>query len=106
MLANVNLVTDLELLKFRGRVVVIGARGNIDFSPRLTMGKETSIMGCALASTTKDEWAEVRQRVTEGLEAGWLTPVVDKVYPLQKAATAHEDIIGSTGAMGNLVLEV
>ncbi|XP_043235805.1 quinone oxidoreductase-like isoform X2 [Amphibalanus amphitrite] len=106
MLANVNLATDLTLLRFRGRVVVIGSRGSIQIDPRLTMGPETSIMGCALAAVTKEEWEELDLRIGEGLEAGWMTPIVDKTYPLEQAGRAHEDIINSAGARGNIVLEV
>ncbi|XP_037078796.1 quinone oxidoreductase-like [Pollicipes pollicipes] len=85
MLANVNLARDLEMLQFRGRVIVIGSRGSITIDPRMTMAKESSIMGCALAATTKADWEEIRPRVLEGLEAGWLTPVVAKAYPLEQA---------------------
>ena len=52
MLANVNLDRDLTLLAPKGRVVVIGNRGRIEIDPRLTMGKETAILGTTLWSTT------------------------------------------------------
>ncbi len=41
-----------------------------------------------------------------GFEEGWLTPVVDKEYPLEQAAEAHRDIIESSGAKGKLVLAI
>ena len=54
MLANVNLNTDLQLLKSSvGRIVVIGNRGTIDINPRLLMAKETSICGVTLFSSTE-----------------------------------------------------
>ena len=54
MLANVNLNTDLQLLKSSvGRVVVIGNRGTIDINPRLLMAKETSICGVTLFSSSE-----------------------------------------------------
>ena len=40
MLANVNLAADAELLAPRGRIVVVGSRGALEFMPRLLMGKE------------------------------------------------------------------
>ncbi|GFS25968.1 quinone oxidoreductase [Elysia marginata] len=52
MLANVNLQTDLELLNVRGRVLVIGCRGNVEINPRLAMGREASITGIALFAST------------------------------------------------------
>jgi NADPH2:quinone reductase len=53
MLANVNLNTDLQLLKSHtGRVVVIGNRGTVDINPRLLMAKETSICGVMLHSSS------------------------------------------------------
>ena len=54
MLANVNLSSDLELLRPHvGRVVVVGNRGTIDINPRLLMAKETSIRGMTLFSSTE-----------------------------------------------------
>src|SRR5438309_480644 len=37
MLANVNLVRDLEMLAMRGRVVIVGNRGAIEINPRSIM---------------------------------------------------------------------
>lgn len=47
MLSNVNLNSDLTLLRPRGTVVVVGCRGDVNINPRLLMGPETSIVGCA-----------------------------------------------------------
>ena len=53
MLANVNLNSDLQLLKSNvGRVIVVGNRGTIDINPRLLMMKETSIHGMTLFHST------------------------------------------------------
>jgi NADPH2:quinone reductase len=53
MLANVNLNSDLQLLKSNvGRVVVVGNRGTIDINPRLLMIKETSIYGVMLPNSS------------------------------------------------------
>ena len=40
MLANVNLDRDLDVLAFRGRVMVVGNRGRIEIDPRKIMSKD------------------------------------------------------------------
>jgi len=53
MLANVNLNSDLQILRAnKGRVIVVGNRGNIDINPRLLMTKETSVHGVMLSYTS------------------------------------------------------
>lgn len=105
MLANVNLNHDLELLGQNGVVVVVGNRGSIQINPRDMMGKETSIMGTALFSSTPEEWQETARFVIEALEGGWLNPVVERTYPLEGAKAAHHDIIHSAGAKGHLLID-
>ena len=41
MLANVNLVRDLEMIVPRGRVVIVGNRGALEINPRSIMSKRT-----------------------------------------------------------------
>lgn len=105
MLANVNLNHDIDLLGQNGVVVVVGNRGSIQIDPRHMMRKETSIIGTALFSSTPEEWQATAQFVVEGLEAGWLNPVVKRSYPLDGAEAAHHDIIHSAGAMGQLLID-
>ena len=40
MLANVNLVRDLELIAKRGRIIVVGNRGALELNPRAIMAKD------------------------------------------------------------------
>lgn len=104
MLSNVNLAADLHLLSHAGRVMVVGCRGSIEINPRETMNKESSIIGVGLFLETEEERRQCAQVVLEGIEAGWLKPVVGPEYPLQEVARAHEDIIHSSGARGKMVL--
>ncbi|XP_076837814.1 quinone oxidoreductase isoform X2 [Brachyhypopomus gauderio] len=104
MLSNVNLSNDLNLLAPGGRVTVVGCRGPIEINPRDTMHKESSIIGVALFSATKEEKVETAAVLFAGMEAGWLRPLVGPEYPLENAAQAHEDIINSSGASGKMVL--
>uniref|UniRef100_A0A023GIK1 Putative pig3 p53-inducible quinone oxidoreductase n=1 Tax=Amblyomma triste TaxID=251400 RepID=A0A023GIK1_AMBTT len=104
MLANVNLQHDLNLLDQNGTVVVVGNRGSVEIDPRRMMWKETSITGAALFASTPEEWQATAKSLIQGLEAGWLDPVLDRSYSLTEAKTAHHDIIHSKGARGNIVL--
>ncbi|CAG5119648.1 unnamed protein product [Candidula unifasciata] len=106
MLSNVNLQNDLGLVNFRGRIVVIGCRGTIEINPRLIMTKESSISGVALMTSTEAEWRTMHAALEAGQRAGWLVPVVAKVYPLSEAAQAQRDVISNSGTFGNLVIDV
>jgi len=52
MLANVNLDRDLTALAKRGRVVVIGSRGQVEIDPRQAMARAASILGMSLYNAT------------------------------------------------------
>ncbi|XP_036898191.1 quinone oxidoreductase isoform X3 [Sturnira hondurensis] len=104
MLANVNLSNDLSLLSYGGRVIVVGSRGPIEINPRDTMAKESSIIGLALYSSTKEEFQQFAAALQAGMEVGWLRPVIGSQYPLEKVVQAHENIIHSSGATGKMVL--
>ncbi|KAM5322490.1 quinone oxidoreductase isoform 1-T1 [Glossophaga mutica] len=104
MLANVNLSKDLNLLSHGGRVIVVGSRGPIEINPRDTMAKESSIIGLALYSSTKEEFQQFAAALQAGMEVGWLRPVIGSQYPLEKVVQAHENIIHSSGATGKMIL--
>ncbi|XP_039694537.1 quinone oxidoreductase isoform X1 [Pteropus medius] len=104
MLANVNLSNDLNLLSNGGRVIVVGSRGPIEINPRDTITKESSIIGVALYSSTKEEFQQCAAALQAGMEIGWLRPVIGSEYPLEKVAQAHENIIHSSGATGKMIL--
>ena len=103
MLANVNLTADGELLAPRGRIVIIGSRGPIEFMPRLLMAKEATAVGMMLPNMTTDEWATVNTGVQAALAAGTLTPQVAREIPLAEAPKAHEAVM-APGAHGKIVL--
>lgn len=103
MLANVNLARDLELLAPGGRLVIVGSRGAIEIDPRLIMAREARVMGSLLWNVPKDELARLHALVRAGLEAGTLTPVVGRQFPLERAADAHRAVL-APGARGKIVL--
>jgi NADPH2:quinone reductase len=103
MLADVNLVNDLEVVATYGRIVVVGSRGSLEFAPRLTMRKEATIHGTALWNATPAERAAALAAVSAKLGSGTLRPVVGTELPLHAAAEAHRRIL-VPGAKGKLVL--
>ncbi len=103
MLANVNLAHDLRLLAIRGRVIVIGNRGEVTINPRELMGHRASIRAFTLWAITPAEETEIHAGLIAGLENGTLRPVVGKEMPLAEAARAHKEIL-EPGAAGKIVL--
>jgi len=103
MLANVNLATDMKLLALRGRVIVIGNRGEITINPRELMSRRASIRAFTLWAATDAESVEIHAAIAAGLENGTLRPIVGKELPLKDAAQAHQDVL-APGAFGKIVL--
>jgi len=103
MLANVNLATDLKLLALRGRVIVIGNRGEITINPRELMARRASVRGFTLWAATEAESAEIHAAIAAGLENGTLRPIVGKELPLKDAPQAHVDVL-APGAFGKIAL--
>ncbi|KAK3796066.1 hypothetical protein RRG08_065074 [Elysia crispata] len=105
VVANVNLEKDIELIKLRGRILVVGSRGHIEWDPFSTVTKECSVMGVNIRETTPSEWEEMHNLFTAGQECGWLQPKIAREYPLSEAAASHRDVIHHRGIMGKLVLD-
>jgi NADPH2:quinone reductase len=103
MLANANLDKDLDVLAFRGRIVVIGSRGRVEIDPRKTMGKDAAVLGMTLFNATREEFVEIHAGIGAGLENGTLTPVIGREMPLEEAGRAHEAVM-EPGALGKIVL--
>ncbi len=103
MLTNVNLGQDLKLLAPRGRVVVIGSRGDVTIAPRDLMMRRGSIHAFTLWGVTEAEEKEIHAGLIAGLENGTLRPVVGKELPLAEAPRAHREVL-EPGAFGKIVL--
>jgi NADPH2:quinone reductase len=103
MLANVNLAHDTKLLASRGRVIVIGNRGEVTINARELMGRRASIRAFTLWGITPAEETEIHAGLIAGLENGTLRPVVGRDLPLAEAARAHKEIL-EPGAAGKIVL--
>jgi len=106
MLANVNLENDMKIIGHKGRIVIIGCRGSIEINPRLLMGKESSVIGCALFKSTSDEAEETQKLVQEKVNAGLVKPILWKTVDLGRADEAHIEIIENSGSKGQIVLKI
>ncbi len=104
MLANVNLERDFEALAMFGRIIVVGSRGNLEFTPRLVMTKDATVYGMSLFNSSQTERDAIHTAIFNGLTAGYLKPVVREAIPLADAPRAHHEVIESK-ALGKIVLE-
>lgn len=104
-LANVNLGNDLKILAQKGRVAVIGSRGDVQITPRDLMNKMGSIHAMTLWGATPAEMALMNAALVAGLEDGTLRPVIGAEIPLAEAARAHVEVIEHQGGTrGKIVL--
>ena len=103
MLANVNLVRDLELIAKRGRIIVVGNRGALELNPRAIMAKDAVIKGITNWNATPAELATAHSAIVAGMQRSGFKPQVGKEMPLADAPRAHEDVM-KPGAYGKIVL--
>ena len=103
MLANVNLVRDLELIAKRGRIVIVGNRGALELNPRPIMGKDATVIGFTTWNATPAELATAHAAIVAGMERSGYRPQVGKEMPLAEAPRAHEEVM-KPGAYGKIVL--
>jgi NADPH2:quinone reductase len=103
MLANVNLMKDLNVLAPRGRVVIIGNRGTIEFNPRAAMQRDATILSMMIPNASENDLASIHAALVAGLANGSLKPVINQELPLKDAPRAHE-LLMQPGAYGKIVL--
>jgi NADPH2:quinone reductase len=103
MLANVNLGADLQMLASRGRVVVIGSRGEVTINPRELMSRDAAVYGMLLWNISEADVQAAHAALAAGLENGTLRPVVGTELPLARAPEAHRKVL-EKGAFGKIVL--
>ncbi|PRB00975.1 NADPH:quinone reductase [Microbacterium sp. MYb64] len=102
MRADLNLGTVLRVLAPNGRVVIVGARGQVTIAPRELMAAEADIRGTALWNMSAADADDAYSAVQDMLERGQLRPVVGGLFALEHAADAHRT--EPTGRAGKLVL--
>ena len=103
MLANANLQKDLGVIAMRGRIAVIGNRGNAEINARLAMNKDAAILGVALFHATPAQLVGVHAALVEGLRNGSVRPVIAQELPLVQAPRAHEAVM-EPGHHGKVVM--
>jgi NADPH2:quinone reductase len=103
MLANVNLVKDLDLIAKRGRITIVGSRGAIELNPRAIMGKDATVVGFTNWNALPAELATAHAAIVAGMERSGYKPQVGKELPLADAARAHDAVL-KPGAYGKIVL--
>ncbi len=85
----------LEILKTRGRLVIIGlmggSAGEINLVPVLS--KRLRIIGTVLRSQSQEEKAEITRGFIEMvlplLKSGRVKPIIDRIFPISEVEDAH-----------------
>src|SRR5258708_13093588 len=85
-LANVNLGADLKLLAQKGRVVVIGSRGDVTITPRDLMSRQAAILAFSLWGLTEAEAVEIHAGINARLPNAPLPPLLASETPLKDTA--------------------
>lgn len=103
MLANVNLQNDFDALAMFGRITVVGNRGSLEFNPRVVMGKDATVYGMSLFNAPAKATQKIHRAIFDGLDQGYLKPVIGESIALGDAPRAHQQVIESK-AFGKMVL--
>jgi NADPH2:quinone reductase len=103
MLANVNLIRDLEMITIRGRVVIVGNRGALEINPRAMMSKDAVVTGFTNWNATPAQLAVAHAAIVAGMDRCGYKPQVGQEMPLGEAPRAHEEVL-KPGAFGKIVL--
>ena len=110
MVGGPYLTGNLEALKSRGRIVYIASLGGAELTVPVfqLMRKQAVLTGSTLRARPADEKARlaaaVEATVWPWIAAGRIRPVIDKVFPLEQAAAAHEAM--EAAHVGKVVLTI
>jgi NADPH:quinone reductase-like Zn-dependent oxidoreductase len=102
---------NLRLLGLKGRIVFLsmlsGSRTEINLGS--LMGRRLRLIGSVLRSRSLREKAEIQQRFMSQfwplLLNGTIEPVIDSVFPIQRASEAHQRVAENKN-MGKIILKV
>jgi NADPH:quinone reductase len=105
MASERNLGRVLKVIAPRGRVVVIGSRGDVTVTPRDLMRADAQVLGMSLMNVSEYDLAAIHRRIHVGLENRGLRPVVREEFALEQSPAAHRRLM-TAGAAGNVVLRI
>jgi NADPH2:quinone reductase len=105
MLANQNLGRDLSLLGAKGRVVIVGSRGEVAINPRELMIREATVHGIFFFGISPRDVQAIQSELASAFSVGIARPVVGEVFSLTDAPRAHEHVF-HPGAHGKIVLSL
>lgn len=103
MLANVNLERDFEALAMFGRIVVVGSRGSLEFTPRQLMTKDATLYGMSLFNSPRSDRDQIQAAIFNGLSDEALKPVISRAFSLADGSLAHHAVIEHR-ALGKMIL--
>lgn len=87
---------NLEAAALRGNIVIFGAASGLadPISPNILMKRSLTVSGGTLFNyiLSRQELMERANAVIEGIKEGWLQLRIDQVFPLEKAAEAHQKL--------------
>lgn len=101
---------NIKALSADGRLVIIGMQGGTKAQINLNdlLPLRRSVMGTTLRARPTEQKAhivsEVREHVWPAVASGKITPIVDRVYPFDDCAKAHEHM--DQPHFGKIILEV
>lgn len=96
-LANKNLELDLQAIKTKGRIVVVGARDTIEISPRLILSRNINVLGASLPNLTEEDYTEASAGIIAMLEHGVINPIIGESVPLREVQKVHENLLTRSG---------
>lgn len=104
-LANVNLETDSKIIADFGRIIIVGSRGTIEFTPRNLMTNEATITGMAFTQPDEKILREVEHGISALINTGYLKPLIGRKFSLDEAPEAHKHLMESSGD-GRTIFEI
>ena len=106
MAAQANLMKDAKVAAVRGRIVIVGSRGSLDFDPRALMKADLypdlDVRGMGVNNLHPDELDLVMHALSAALQGG-MRVIVARSFPLEEAADAHR-AVAERGKDGKIVL--
>jgi NADPH2:quinone reductase len=100
---------NLDAVSTRGHITLYGWSSGAPDSilPAALMAKSIAVSGGGLGNfiNTREEILGRARAVFEGVQAGWLKPRVDRVFPLAQAAEAHR-LLENRQTIGKVVLAI